>query len=136
MTYSSDDHFDDTLPDMQLLLEQEVAKSQKERIALPPSLFDAITPPKSKPKPKSTPQFNPLAKSGVLGKKKLIVAKTFGEVNRVGVNQAEQQLRKSSTEKTRKVTGGQTVSSASSTHSGVFMCNVLNLRANVYIHSG
>lgn len=119
MTYSSDDHFDDTLPDMQLLLEQEIAKSQRERIALPPSLFDDITPPKSKSKLKLTSQFNPLAESGVLGNKKLIVAKPFGEVNRVGINKAEQQLRKPSTEKTIKVTGGQTVSSVSSSHSGV-----------------
>lgn len=136
MTYSSDDHFDDTLPDMQLLHEQEVAKSQKERIALPPSLFDAITPPKSKSKLKLTSQFNPIAKSGVLGKKKLIVAKTFGEMSRVGTSKAEQQIRKSLTEKTTKVTVGQPVSSASLTHSGVSMCNLLNLKIHVSIQGG
>lgn len=136
MTFSSDD---DTLPDMQLLHEQEVAKLQKERIALPPSLFDAVTPPKatSKLKLQSQSTTNPVARSGVKGKKKkLIVAKSFGEMNKVGINQVEPQIRKSLNEKPMKVTAGQTASSTSSNHSGLSLCNLLDSRIHLYIPGG
>lgn len=119
MAYSSDDSFDEALPDMQLLLEQETAKSKKERITLPPSLFDPVIPPKSKPKPKPGPQLtktNPSTKPNIMGKKAIVAdgnaPRALKEV-KTGRDIVEKQVRKPVTEKI-KVMVGRTALSVSS----------------------
>lgn len=128
MAYSSDDDdFDETLPDMQLLLEQETAKSKKERMILPPSLFDPVIPPKPKPKPKpkSVSQLaktNASTKPKTMGKKKAIVAEDSAPRARrevkVGGDIVGKQVRKPVAER-MKVAVGRTASPVSS---GVSIC--------------
>lgn len=110
MVYSSNNDFDEELPDMQLLLEQEVAKSKRERIALPPSLFDPITPPKSKSKSKSqSTKADLTTKLKTVGKKR-VVAETLGdssapkEVKAKKDTMMKKQIPKAVTEKTTKAT--------------------------------
>lgn len=111
MAHSSDDNFDEELPNVQLLLEQEVAKSKKERITLPPSLFDPVVPPKLKPGPKfQLTKSGTTTKPKIVGKKKVVVTETLGDGNvprapKEGKHAgAKRQIQKPVTEKTIKVT--------------------------------
>lgn len=121
MAYSSDDDFDEALPDMQLLLEQETAKSKKERITLPPSLFDPVIPPKSKPKPKPGSQ---LTKPKIMGKKKAIVDDGNAPRTLKGVETGKdivgEQVRKPVAGKIRVAVGR----TALSVFPGVSICNL------------
>lgn len=145
MAYSSDDNFGGLL-DAQLLLEQEVAKSKKERKALPPSLFDPVAPPKSKLGLKFQ-----LTKSGatsesrvVVGRKKVVVPETLGAQptqKEVGVGKvAKKQIRKTVTEKTLKVAVRKPKSgvveapssSVPSDHSGLSICILFAFERHVY----
>lgn len=111
MAYPSNDEFDDELPDMQLLLEQKTAKPRKEKVVLP-SLFDPVTPPKSKPKPKpdsQTTKLGPATKPKTVRKKKTIAVETPGddstprgrkEVRAKGVTTVKKQVLKTITQET------------------------------------
>lgn len=111
MAYSSNDEFDDELPDMQLLLEQKTAKPKKEKVVLP-SLFDPVTPPKPKPKPKPGSQTTKLGlatKPKTVRKKKAIAVETPGddstprgrkEVRAKGVTTVKKQILKTITQET------------------------------------
>lgn len=154
MAYSSDDNFDEELPNVQLLLEQEVAKLKKERIALPPSLFDPVVPPKPKPGPKfQLTKSGTTTKPKIVGKKKAVVAETLGDGNvprapkevKSGKDAgAKRQIRKPVTEKAIKVAvrapkgaveapSPTLFSLVPSDHSGLSICNLLAFGRHVYI---